>query len=400
MSVNILLVGHGGFYNRGCEAIVRGTVGILRETFPECRIVLASFSPEEDEAQRKRDKIGIDKIIPAVLEGAKKPSAAWVWQTLNRRILCGNLPMQDYLHRRCYKDSDIVMSIGGDNFSDDYGGPDFFFDTLRAAKKLNARTVIWGASIGPFSPPEKEKTWAQYLREVDRITVREDKTLQYLQGIGVTGNVHRVADPAFLLPAVAPKEPVFSSDSNKIRIGLGISDLLLSREGGKSYGDACAGFAQYLAKSKGTQIMFVPHVIEGRPRLNDFDACKKVAHLLKRSCDYLILPDQLNACEMKYCVSKCDFFVGARTHSTIASLSSLVPTISVGYSVKAWGINHDLLGSDAYVVDVRTLTAQSLIEKFEQLREHETELRQKLHQSVPRAQAAARKAGKYLRELI
>ena len=45
---NILLIGHGGFYNRGCEAIVRGTVAILRQFLPDAHITLISGTPDMD----------------------------------------------------------------------------------------------------------------------------------------------------------------------------------------------------------------------------------------------------------------------------------------------------------------------------------------------------------------
>ena len=43
-----LLVGYGGFYNRGCEAIVRGTLRIVRDAFPDNKIMLRSHSCRDD----------------------------------------------------------------------------------------------------------------------------------------------------------------------------------------------------------------------------------------------------------------------------------------------------------------------------------------------------------------
>lgn len=49
-------------------------------------------------------------------------------------------------------------------------------------------------------------------------------------------------------------------------------------------------------------------------------------------------------------------FIGARTHATIAAYSSLVPTLVVGYSVKARGIARDLFGTEKnYVLPVQLL---------------------------------------------
>ena len=70
----------------------------------------------------------------------------------------------------------------------------------------------------------------------------------------------------------------------------------------------------------------------------------------------LIPVEDHSAPELKYIISKCRLFVGARTHATIAAYSSCVPTLVVGYSVKARGIARDLFGTEAgYVLPVQSL---------------------------------------------
>ena len=154
MTVRIHLVGHGGFYNRGCEAIVRGTVEIVKRYIPNSEISLSSLSPEADSRLVKLKGIEIEKVVSAI-HGKKKPSLGWLWQTVDRRILSFNMPFYDYIQRPYYRDSDIVMSIGGDNFTDDYSGPDGHFRSIVNAKKAGAKTVMWGASIGPFKRLKK-----------------------------------------------------------------------------------------------------------------------------------------------------------------------------------------------------------------------------------------------------
>jgi hypothetical protein len=42
---SLLLVGHGGFSDRGCEAIVRTTCSLLRGRFPRTAVQPVSFRP-------------------------------------------------------------------------------------------------------------------------------------------------------------------------------------------------------------------------------------------------------------------------------------------------------------------------------------------------------------------
>ena len=93
----------------------------------------------------------------------------------------------------------------------------------------------------------------------------------------------------------------------------------------------------------------------------------------------LVLVEDHTAPELKFIISKCSFFVGARTHATIAAYSSCVPTLVVGYSVKARGIARDLFGTEeGYVLPVQELVNpnqlvtvfRTLYEKRERIHVH------------------------------
>ena len=51
----------------------------------------------------------------------------------------------------------------------------------------------------------------------------------------------------------------------------------------------------------------------------------------------MLSPD-LDASEVKWCISKLDWFVGSRMHATIAALSSGVPCAAIAYSRKFRGV--------------------------------------------------------------
>ena len=60
-----------------------------------------------------------------------------------------------------------------------------------------------------------------------------------------------------------------------------------------------------------------------------------------------LLPDCLNAMQYKGYVKRLSGLVAARTHVSIAAYSTFVPTLVIGYSVKARGIARDLFGDEA-----------------------------------------------------
>lgn len=71
--------------------------------------------------------------------------------------------------------------------------------------------------------------------------------------------------------------------------------------------------------------------------------------------------------------------IAARTHASIAAYSQAVPTLVVGYSVKALGIATDLFGtSDNYVIPVQNLKrTDDLRNAFDWLIQNEITIRKR-----------------------
>ena len=381
---------------------MRGTVAILRQHVPDCHITLGSYDAQNDATLAKDIDIDVDAIVPGLLEGPRRGSAGWLWQTLDRRILQHGQPHKEYRYLPFYRKYDVVISVGGDNFSDDYGGPGRYFEALALAKKAGAKTVIWGASIGPFRDEQAAQGWAQLMKQVDLITVREKLTLAYLGALGVADNVRPVADPAFVMPACAPDALVTTLGSRgNITVGIGMSDLVacygISRG---EYVRAFVEFVRYLREALNATVVLVPHVIGTVAGTNDMAACQEVIRHLPISQELVVLDESYDARQMKYCISRCDFFVGARTHSTIAALSTGVPTISIAYSTKAWGINKDMLDTDEFVIPINEVSYNRLTRCFAKLRSRASEIRAQLRERIPSVAARAQKAGEYLAEVV
>lgn len=78
-----------------------------------------------------------------------------------------------------------------------------------------------------------------------------------------------------------------------------------------------------------------------------------------------VLPQFYSAPELKWIISRLDWFAGARMHSTIAGISSGVPTMGLAYSDKAYGVfERCRIGSS--VADLRTLDTEQLADMTEQ----------------------------------
>jgi polysaccharide pyruvyl transferase WcaK-like protein len=245
------------------------------------------------------------------------------------------------------------------------------------ARVLDAgkRLILWGASIGPFDKKPAIERWAaDQLKQVHGIVVRETRTRDYLAGLGVTENVILMPDPAF---ALAPAPVELPRDIEHMltagAIGLNLSPLLARyRPFPPEWPREGAQWVDTLLAAVDAPFLLIPHVIypgTANPDNNDAAFLAKVMRLTRAKPGQLQLlhGDDLSSREIKYVISRLKAFVGARTHATIASLSSSVPTLSIGYSVKARGINEDLFGHERWLIDHLTVDPQLLAAKLREL---------------------------------
>jgi len=398
-----MLVGHAGFYNRGCEAIVRSTCQLLREEFENPEIVLSSFDRSNDKGYEHDLDI---RIISA--------SSNKLWKRYTKdwflRQLYGLFKNEEKIKTLTYssmmqfiKSSDAVISLGGDNYTADYGDLPYFLNLNKLVRRFRKKLIIWGASIGPFPEDDTLNEIVEQLKAVDLITVRETKSFEYLKSLGISKNVKLVADPAFLLiPDEKSTECIFYDIGAPI-LGFNISPILANYTNKLTDEEIikeCTLFLQKVIKDNGFHILFIPHVTKKMGLNNDYNFMEKIFNNLKNTSAVKSVSSEYNAMQLKSIISKCNFFIGARTHATIAALSTGVPTLSIGYSVKSKGINMDLFGHNDFVLDIKDLSAELLFDKFIQLCSMEREIKKILSVQIPNFKELARKNAGYLKEIL
>lgn len=395
------LTGHPGFYNRGCEAIIASTLAMLRAAWPDSRSVLFSGDPVGDGAVLAGTMAEVRGSTPGMLHPDRLLRAA------HKRVPAALDPLLRLAGPALYPVS-ACLSTGGDNYSLDYGSPLWLVRADRFIMAAGVPLVIWGASIGPFEKdPRIRGIMADHLRKVDLITARESVTVEYLKTLGVSGNVVRVLDPAFGLEpeALTGRESEFVAAGDVL--GLNVSPLIVKWRKDRSLETLVAdlaGFVEHLI-GEGLKVLLVPHVLsKNNPRGdNDLTVLNRVAEALRprQSAGVLAVSgESLSARQTKWLISRCRFFVGARTHATIAGLSSGVPTVTIAYSRKARGINRDLFGSERYLLETSDVSRDSLVKMFERLTADESRLRQTLKELRGGMLAGARKNVDALQELV
>ena len=406
-----ILAGNGPYANRGCEAIVRGTTKILREHFRDPHFLCVTHIQSEEQFRRQCQK----EYDPAITHlhsnrMSKRKALQNFWKPETWLYAYRSLFNPAALKYQVYRDmlphlddAAAVLSVGGDNYSLDYGVPRLFTGLDDIVLEKKKPLAIWGASVGPFDTMlDYEQYMSHHLQEVPGIFARESVTIDYLKSIGVTENVYPVADPAFLMDPVKPEglEDVLHIDEEAI--GLNLSPLMAKYVAGgdlEAWTSRAASIIESVAKKTGMPVYLIPHVTN--PGSNDHEFMQRALSLIKdRNGNITLVSPEYNAAETKWIISRMTLFAGARTHSTIAALSSGVPTLSFAYSIKAQGINRDIFGHTDYCMDPEDLDAEAVASRVTSMLDESAAIRSDLAGRIPGVQRAALHAGMGLKHLI
>ena len=275
----------------------------------------------------------------------------------------------------------IALSIGGDNYCG-YGMENML---IYLNKKLNAKgikTVLVGCSIEPDLL--KDKKVIEDMKRYSLITARESITYNALLEAGVKDNVKLIPDSAFILDTQECKLPDNFMEGNTV--GINVSPLIQRLEKGDNITFRnFENLIQYIIDNTDMNIALIPHVVWNNN--NDLEPLTALYDKFKNTNRVCLIDEKktLNCMQLKYVISKCRFIVAARTHASIAAYSSLVPTLVVGYSVKAKGIAKDLFGGyDNYVIPVQGLKDEKDVQKgFQWLQENEKNIKEHLQKIMP-----------------
>ena len=366
---HFLLVGHVGSHNRGCEALVRTTVQILRSVYEDAHITLASGNPERDDVLLDISDL---QIIPdkTCFPQASPPMQA---RLSLRRILKGLLPYAlvtrhrqrsgatakpvlprkemspAYEHVALLKpamiEADLVISIGGDMFIEEWGPPLLHIETLEYAQQLGRHTMLWGASVWPLKTPWIEDRLRRMLLRCDLITVRDETTHRYLSSLVPGKRIDLVADGAFLMQPTRTAGVNLPWPADSPTLAFNGSPLLTHYLGAERAHAVVALFVQFLRQGIDGgrfKVVLIPH--DDTPSAREWNFLYELAQQVSRPDSVYLPPVGLNGPETKGLIGLCDAFITMRFHTAIAAMSQSVPTLGLGFSPKFAGLHQLVYG--------------------------------------------------------
>jgi colanic acid/amylovoran biosynthesis protein len=257
----------------------------------------------------------------------------------------------------------IVVVLGGDDYTEDYGWRALVSQLLRINVIAGRMKVYFiGQTMGPFY--SFRRLLARYfLSKADAVMVRDRITYEYLQKLGL-GNVDEIPDLALMPLAREEAAP------QKTRYICLFPSELIYRYSKSQSRKECLDFyvrvCEYLVSEYGDhQLVLLPHVLKPESsddRVMTRDIYNALDDGIKSRT--LMLENEMLPFEVRGYIKSSGFIVSARMHPVISALECGVPAICFSYSRKYWGILGEGYKLEDYILDVRSSTFTELFQSF------------------------------------
>ena len=358
------LFGMYGLYNYGCEAIARGTYQVVKQAWPDSKVILYTFFPKEDK-ERIAD---LDIELKAIPE--KKFKKLRIITNKILRTLSINKQFSIWDAKKVIAECDIVLSVGGDIYTIplhvlDNKKEKAYNPLVELGKTVvkHRPMIVWGASIGPFGDNEQIKNYYfDHLKEMSLIVCREGRSYRYLKKNGLQNTV-LYPDPAFYITSVDVHN--INSGKEKRRIGLNLSPLSLMERMGSdrvlSFQDRIIHLIEELCSIPDTEIILVPHVVSPLSEMdNDLLFLEQIYNILPFSIrdSVTLFRNASSFLETKRILKSCDVLIAARMHCAVNALTEGIPTIILCYSQKGVGMTEFVYGDTYWAVEVERMNEE------------------------------------------
>jgi polysaccharide pyruvyl transferase WcaK-like protein len=364
----IAFFGHFDSTNFGNESTLRAILYNLRSYQPDAEVTCISTGPEATVATHQIEAIPIsEKFVKSWLP--RNPLLKVV-----RRVFIGipselNTCVKGLVRLRCI---DMLIIPGTGLLTDAYGltgwGPYNVFKWSFMAKVCRCKLLFVSVGGGPIYGTVGRCFVKSALSLANFRSYRDNATKQYLKDIGIDVDNDRVyPDLVFSLPeAVIPHQD--TKKSLRTVVGLGLMDYAgkysLPRPSNEiyvAYLENLVSVVRWLLAQENDVRLLIGD-------LADVHTTQAFRGLLREQlsvCDegHIIDEPVFSVEELLAQIAATDFVVATRFHNVLLALLCEKPVISISFHPKCESLM-SAMGLSSYSLDINSLKADALIEKF------------------------------------
>ncbi len=320
---DFVLSGYYGFNNSGDDALLLALITDLKERLPSARLAVLSSNPK---ATMKM--FGTDAY--------------------NRISICAL--------RKLFKTSNVLLSGGGSLIQDETSSKSlwYYLAIIAFAKRCGMKVMQIASGIGPVTKKYNRRLTSRVLNaNVDKITLREEKSLSELGSMGVCLNAEVTADPAISLVGVSKERVDELFLENSIPNGDYICVALRKwKHALPDFEDNMAKALDYTSEKYGKNIVFVPMQYPA-----DLEIANSISKKMTKKG--YVINTQITIKEAIGVIGASSLVIAMRLHSLVYAVSSGVGIIAIKYDPKIDGFMEYFRQS--YIADVTSVTYDELI---------------------------------------
>ena len=290
-----------------------------------------------------------------------------------------------------------ILLVGGGGILYDADAKTYLREAVIATEN-NIPVMIYAVGVGPLKEPPIQEFVRNYLSTVDIITVRDRRSQQVLEEIGIQRDITVTADPALLLTA----EPVTTADLKREGISGNKRLIAMSvREAGvaapdiheEHYHALLANAADFMIERFDADVIFIPM----EPTEFDLQNSHAVISKMLRPQRASILKGNYSSGQLLSIISRCEFTVGMRLHFLIFSAIEGIPFVALPYSTKVGGFLDDF---QIEMPPIHLVNEGRLIAYIDKSWDQRKLLQERIKQTLPVLKARAQESNNLLIELI
>lgn len=267
------------------------------------------------------------------------------------------------------KSSDIVANLFGINYSSNFDKGKYSY--VRAikmvigkysinfiAKMYGIKSVKCTASYGPItSKMDIVGSKFSVNRIFDVMVARENESKKQIEKVS--------KKEISVSPDLANLMPYSRVDKEEQIVGISISHQVIRQwNSNEKYIDCIVNLVEHIYSFTGCKVVFIPNEISMDGSYSDVHVAEQIKFLLKTENLVDILDvTNISSKELKNKIAACEVVVASRYHSCVASLSSGVPVLVVGWHYKYEELL-DLYGQRKWLISNENCTSDKLISMF------------------------------------
>jgi len=321
----IVISGWYGYKNTGDEVILASMIKTIRDEFKDVEIIVLSSDPAY--TSKVHDVVAVPLMYFDILSLCSLALRKRLFETVN-----------------AIRTSDVFI-LGGGGFLSDWQSWTVILQWLgqvMLAKMFGKKVMLYAIGAGPIiTKIGRFLTRIILNRCADIITVRDEKSKEWLESAGVKKRIYVTADPAILLEPVKPdriskilKEERI--DSSKPLVGIAISPIFHIQKYWPNQQKKFLKFknvwpkvVDFIISKLDANVIFIPMQIP-----TDRDFASELIKNVENKDRVKIITGEYTPQEMMGIIGRMDMIIGMRLHSLILATRMNVPVLGIMYHHK------------------------------------------------------------------